>query len=140
MIVKRRIIINASVEETYKTAEDYPLFVKAFREKEILCKSEHASKVRITNNFFAIPLAWEGESVKTRNEQIDWVQTSGLLRGLRAKWVFNAIDDGRTEVLIRGDFSEKGLRGIILTLLAPILIIKVVNRILTSLKLESELW
>ena len=140
MRIKRKIIINAPIEKTYRTAENYPLFVKAFREKKILWNTELASKVRITNDFFAIPLTWEGESIKRKIKQIDWVQTSGLLKGLRANWLFNSIDDGQTEVLIKGEFFAKGLRKVLLYPLAPILVAKVANQILTSLKMESELW
>ena len=88
MKIKRAILINAPLKKAYSIAENYPLFVKSFQKKEILFCSEKASKVRITNVFFFIPLTWEGESRKIKNERMEWRQTSGLLEGLKADWIF----------------------------------------------------
>ena len=117
-------------------AETYPLFVKSFHEKEILSKSDAGSKVRITSKFFSfLPLTWEGEGVKTRNERIDWVQTTGLLEGLTANWLFSSAEPMKTKVTIVGRYSGSGLKGTMLTLIAPLLVKKAVSKILTSIKL-----
>lgn len=138
MKIEKKVNIKASLLKTYEVAETYPLFVKPFREKKILWNTEAGSKVRITNIFFGIPLTWEGESKKKKNEFIAWIQTSGLLKGLRATWLFNAIDHEQTEVIIQGEYTASGPRGLILNPLAPILIGKATSKILGYLKTTAE--
>lgn len=138
MKVERKICINAPIETTFQIAETYPLFVESFRDKEILWRNDQGSKVRITNTFFLFPLTWEGESRKEKNKSIHWVQTSGLLNGLHADWIFSSLGPGKTEVSIRGKFSRGGFLGFVFDSLARILIVKAAMKILASLKQESE--
>lgn len=138
MNLERKLHIKASLEKTYRTAENYPLFVESFQDKKIIWSDELSSKVRITNLFFKIPLTWEGEGKKIKNESIHWIQTSGLLKGLRASWIFKPNEKAGTEIVIKAAFSTKGVRRVFLNIVAPILIGKAVNRILVSLKKACE--
>lgn len=138
MKAEHKISINVPLEKVYQTAETYPLFVESFQDKRILSSNEEALRVRITNIFFNVPLTWEGEGKKKKNESISWIQTNGLLKGLRADWIFAPIEDSKTEVTIKGEFSAEGVTGIFLNFIAPALIAKATNRILKSLKLAAE--
>lgn len=136
--VQDKILIETSLERAYETAENYPLFVEAFRRKEILYRDEKRARVKITNRLFGLPLSWEGKARKRRNQKIRWIQTRGLLRGLRADWLFIPYGEKATEVSIRGRFRGSGLWGRVLDLLAPLLISRTTKRILQALKDATE--
>lgn len=138
MNAEHRIVVNAPLEKTYHSAESYPLFVDSFLDKKILMTNDDGSKVRITNLFFNLPLTWEGQSKKQKNKSISWIQTSGLLKGLTAEWLFVPITQESTEVIIKGKYLGSGFPGFFLSSVAPILISKAAKKILESLKSVSE--
>lgn len=135
--IKDSILVQAKLDEAYRLAEEYPLFVDAFEKKEILHRTDKRSHVRITNRFFKLPLTWEGKGYKHRNERIVWLQTQGLLRGLKAEWIFIPQGDA-TEIVIRGRYKGVGLWGTILELVAPLLLTQGIKQILHSLRLAAE--
>ena len=135
--IKDTILVQASIDRAYRVAEDYPLFVDAFEKREILHRTDKRSHVKITNRFFSIPLTWEGKGFKRRNERIAWLQTRGLLRGLKAEWRF--IPHGEnTEIVIRGSYKGSGLLGKMIEAIAPLLVTKGTQKILQFLKLAAE--
>ena len=138
MKISQRTHINASADKVYSVAENYPLFVDDFFEKEILSSSDKAAHVRVMNKFFNIPLTWEGIGQKDKkNMQLRWVQTKGLFQGMRVVWSIRSKTPDCTEVVIEGDlvassfFSAKNL-------LAKLLVPRAVKRILYALKKHSE--
>lgn len=92
----------------------------------------------MTKSFYAIPLTWEGNSVRHEARLIKWVQTCGLLKGLKAKWAFEPISESVTRVTIFGTFDGKGFWGKILNPLAPALVKQATTDILNSLKTVAE--
>ena len=138
MRVEKTIVVDAPVSKTYKTAEEYPLFVSDFVKKEILLRTDTVAKVRISNRFFFVTLTWEGDGIKSMNRRIDWIQTTGLLSGLKAAWVFVPLAENVTKVTIKGEYLRSDLRGLLLSTIAPMLIGKAAAKILVALKSETE--
>ena len=54
----------------------------------------------MASSFYGIVLHWEGEGIKNKNKSINFTQTKGLLKGLRADWMFEP-QDNKTKVTIR---------------------------------------
>ena len=136
--IVRTTQIDATLTHTYSVAEDYPLFVDSYKRKKIVYRDGKKSLVRMTNLFFLLPLSWEGKGLRKKNEAIYWLQTKGLLKGLRATWTFEKCGRGRTEVRIVGRISGKGISGYILGFIAPLLISSATKKILRSLKDSAE--
>lgn len=90
----KSILVSKELKRVYEIAERYPNFVDYYERKEIIFSDEKCSEVRITASFFGFPVTWEGKGVKERNKSISWMQSKGLLKGMRADWVFSEIDQG----------------------------------------------
>ncbi len=136
--VLEKISVHADIKKTFEIAEEYPLFVSEYQKKEIICRNEKSSRVRITNIFLVIPLSWEGESVKEKNHKINWIQTRGLLKGLSAEWLFFSREKNLTEVIIKGVYKGIGVRRYFVQFIAPLLISKTTRKILHALKKAAE--
>lgn len=91
------ITIAKNLEETYKIAEQYPRFVDFYQKKEIVHSDEIRSEVKIESSFFGLKFSWVGAGIKEKNKKITWTQLEGLLKGMKAEWLFFALD-GKTRV------------------------------------------
>lgn len=86
---ERSIWISKNLNETYKIAERYPEFIDFYRKKEIVYEDETHSGVKIESIFWGLKFTWEGRGVKEKNKKITWTQSKGLLRGMKAEWIFS---------------------------------------------------
>jgi ribosome-associated toxin RatA of RatAB toxin-antitoxin module len=103
-------IINAPVENVYKSAEKYPEFVSFYDKKVTELNTSTYIKIHLGMKFLGIiPIRWTGEGTKERNKFICYVQTKGLLKGLQSKWIFTIIDENKTKVTISIIFSTNFL-------------------------------
>ncbi len=87
------VVISQDINRVYAIAATYPLFVDFYEEKEILYQNETNISVKISSRFFAIVrFTWEGNGIKEKNQKITWVQSKGLLHGLRVIWRFESLE------------------------------------------------
>jgi ribosome-associated toxin RatA of RatAB toxin-antitoxin module len=96
--------ISKPIADVYHVAEQYPLFVRFYKKKEILDSNETNCKVRISSTFFGLTTHWEGAATKNKNHSILWLQTKGLLKGLTVDWLFKSINNSETEVTLKAEF------------------------------------
>lgn len=82
------VLISKELKQVYEIAERYPTFVDYYKRKEIICSDEKYSEVRIEANFLGFSFVWEGKGAKERNNRIAWTQSKGLLKGMKADWMF----------------------------------------------------
>ena len=136
--ISEEISIKSPISKVFAAAETYPLFVKSFKERKILSSSSTTSKVRITNIFLGIPLTWEGEGLKVKDKEIRWTQTRGLLKGLKANWLFQAHSNQITRVVIQTTFIARQFSGHLLYRLSYFSSVKTAKIILNALKITAE--
>lgn len=133
------VIIDSKLENVYAIAETYPVFVSFYKVKEIIAENQERMAVRISSSFYGKILSWEGEGTKDKNKSIDFVQTKGLLKGLRAYWIFEDLKNKKVKVTISAKLDSYSLWGrIFAKIIAVILIKKTTYRILQSLKKAAE--
>jgi len=84
----KSIIIPKDVKKTYQIAERYPEFVDFYKKKEIIRADEFHSEVQIESMFCGLKFAWKGKGIKEKNGKITWIQSKGLLHGMKAEWLF----------------------------------------------------
>jgi ribosome-associated toxin RatA of RatAB toxin-antitoxin module len=134
------ITINRGVRRVYDVAQTYPTFVTFFSKKQVVSADETQLSVRAGMKRYGINFEWAGIGKKIPYESINFVQTEGLIKGLRARWKFQNITPESTLVEIRTSFQlnlllfnssiEKGL--------SSILVENTTRRILNDLKLACE--
>lgn len=133
------IDIAGSLEKVYAIAETYPRFVPFYEIKEILFEDEEKIIVKISSSFYGIKLTWEGEGLKNKNNSINFIQTKGLLKGLKARWTFEDLKDNTVKVSIRSQIDFIFFLGKIFEkFLGVLLIPNTLKRILYSLKYAVE--
>lgn len=110
---KRAIVIDENLEKVYAIAQTYPRFVDFYKKKDVIFESQEKIVVRMASSFYGIVLHWEGEGIKNKNKSINFTQTKGLLKGLRADWMFEP-QDNKTKVTIRAELRFNSLLGEIL--------------------------
>lgn len=136
---ERSVVIDADLEEVYATAETYPRFVDFYNEKEIVFENQDRIVVKISSSFYGKVLKWEGEGIKYKNESIDFTQTKGLLKGLKATWLFESLNKNSTRVIIRTQFNFQFFLGRLLEkIIGNLLIPHTTTGILSSLKKTVE--
>lgn len=74
---------------------------------------------------------------KNKNKSINFTQTKGLLKGLRADWMFEP-QDNKTKVTIRAELRFNSLLGEILE--RPLGLLFVPNTLIKILSLLKMLW
>lgn len=138
--LKSSLRICRPLEEVFKQAESYPAFVGFFHKKETKSSSDSFLSVEVGMKRYGLTFEWAGEGVKTKNKSIDFTQTKGLLKGMKARWTFTPIHDHETEVAIEADFEMKiPVAGFILErAFSGLLVEKTTQRILSELKKVSE--
>lgn len=96
------IIISAPLPFVYQTALTYPAFCSLYRPGScILRQDEKTVEVQINSTFLGKPLTWYGYGVKTKNRKIEYTQVSGLLKGLKAVWLFEqAMDKTKVSTMV----------------------------------------
>lgn len=134
-VSEKSIIIKGNLEKVYTIAETYPRFVPFYKKKEVLFENQEKIIVRISSIFYGKELSWEGQGIKNKNKSIDFIQTKGLLRGLRATWVFEDLRDDRVKVSIKTQLNFHFFLGKIFEkILGNLLIPNTTTKILSSLK------
>lgn len=133
--------IDAPIEKVFSVAENYPHFVGAFNVKKTLYSDESKVRVQVGTVKFGRQFVWEGEGIKDRNNQIDFTQTNGLFKGLKAIWRFKKLDSNKTAVEIETLFNSDFLlfKGLLENLSKKYLIENTTVQILEHLKIQSEL-
>ena len=101
------IDIHKDAQGVFKVAETYPLFVTFFNKKIILQSSSAELNVRVGMNRYGINFVWEGIGRKEFPRRISFVQTKGLLKGLKAIWEFQQTGPGTCHASIHSEFTKK---------------------------------
>lgn len=135
---ERAIVIDEDLERVYAIAQTYPRFVNFYKNKDVIFESQEKIVARMAYSFYGIVFNWEGEGVKNKNKSINFTQTKGLLKGLRASWVFEP-QDNKTKVIIRTELRFNSFFGKIFEKpLGFIFIPNTLTKILLSLKNSVE--
>jgi ribosome-associated toxin RatA of RatAB toxin-antitoxin module len=133
------ISIRRPRAQVYRVAENYPTFVKFYRQREILYKDDAFMRVRVGSVVLGLPTSWVGEGEKTPFEKIQFTQVQGLFKGLTATWHFtDAGDDTIVSIHTRFAFPIPVIGGSLATLVGNATVRKTVRIILTELKREVE--
>ena len=132
------IVIDENLERVYAIAQTYPRFVNFYKKKDVIFESQERIVARMAYSFCGIVLSWEGEGVKNKNKSINFTQTKGLLKGLRANWIFEP-QDNKTKVIIRSELRFNSFLGKICEKpLGFLFIPNILTKILLSLKNCAE--
>ncbi|GEM_PF-6647680 len=108
MELMSEILIEAPISVVYQTAEQYPLFVSFFKEREILSQNENEMTIRVGYSILGIPVRWTGHGIKDPLRSIRFRQTEGPLKGLTANWLFEPLgENNTTRVIIQSQFQFK---------------------------------
>lgn len=133
------IIVNAELKRVFHVAENYPTFVRSFRESRILSRNEKFVTFEIVSSLLGFPIRWVGKGLKKPFSSIKFIQLKGLLRGLQAQWFFEEFP-GVTKVTIITNFRVKvPLLGKFLEFTLANKVRKTTRAILADLKLISEI-
>lgn len=135
------IEIKRPLPKVYETAERYPTFVSFFTKKKILCSDDSFLSVEVGMKRFGLLFEWAGEGLKEKNKAIYFIQTKGLLKGLKANWLFQALGERAARVTIKTHFEKKmPLFGFLLfeKMLGIFLVKKTTEKILSDLKKACE--
>ena len=133
------IIVNCSIEHTYRIAETYPYFVSFFKKNSrAISQDEKFLRVEVHTHLFKIfPISWEGEGIKEKYKIIHFRQTKGLFKDLKAEWSFEYLD-GKTKVTITTIFSKPWLTDFGEKFIGKLVVEKVTERILKELRKKTE--
>lgn len=138
-ITEKSILINGGLEKVYAVAATYPKFVSFYKTKEVLFENSEKIAVRISSVFYGTELTWEGEGFKNKNESIDFIQTKGLLKGLRVIWKFENLKNGTVNVAIKTQLSFNFFLGRMFEeIVGNLLIPNTTAKILSCLKFTVE--
>ena len=129
------VVISKPLEQTYMVAEQYPKFVDFYKDREIINSDDYTSEVRVSSVFLGLKFIWKGMGIKERNKKLTWVQSEGLLSGMRAEWIFAAIPQG-TNVTLQVTYDSKSPFWD--KIASVIFIRKTVPKILQCLKVACE--
>lgn len=133
------ILINDHLESVFQIAERYPEFVNFYEKKSILYQDDNKLLIEIKCYLFGIPFRWKGEGIKNRYKEIKFEQTDGLLKGLKAHWLFDK-KNGWTKVSIKTKFSINNPAFKILEKsIGNFIVKKITDKILIALRTESEM-
>ena len=136
---EKTLVINGNIGKVYAVAETYPMFVQFYKRKEIVFEDQERSVVRVSNSFYGIVLCWEGEGIKDRHKCINFTQTKGLLKGLKAQFIFEPVENNKTKVTIKAKLAFHFFFGRVLEkILGNLLIPNTVAKISLSLKNAVE--
>lgn len=105
MELREEVLIKAPISIVYQTAEQYPLFVSSFKERQILSQNEHEMIVRAGYSILGTPIRWTGHGIKEPYKTIRFKQIEGPLKGFSANWLFSSGYNNTTEVRIQSTFS-----------------------------------
>ncbi len=102
-----RIWLPYTRPEVYKVAVMYPDFVRFFQKGSRVIKENQKGKaVFVKASLLGLfPTQWVGRGLKRPFNKIEFSQTHGLFKGLKAAWCFRE-KNGGTEVAIRTKFSK----------------------------------
>lgn len=135
---ERAIVIDENLEKVYAIAHTYPRFVDFYKKKDVVFESQEKIIVRMASSFYGIVLNWEGEGIKNKDKSINFTQTKGLLKGLRADWVFEP-QDNKTKVTIRAELRTNFWMGEMFgKILGSLFVPNTLIKILSSLKNAVE--
>lgn len=129
-------VIDLNIKKTYEIAETYPLFISFYKHKEIVCSTPEMQKVKISSSFLGFSFSWEGEGVKEKYNKIVWIQSKGLLKGLRAEW--NFLDQGPERTLVTLSVTYNNSISFWSDLAKIIFIKPTIPKILQSLKVACD--
>ncbi len=137
---KSSISIKNRLKDVYDIATTYPRFVRFFNKKVVLISTESFLSVKVGMKRFGINFEWSGEGLKIPNQTISFVQTQGLLKGLKAVWEFKSVDEYTTSVNIKTDFQVKIplIGNPVERILSYYLVENTTRNILAELKIASE--
>lgn len=135
---EKSTIINQNLEKVYAIAETYPEFVSFYKEKKILFQDERILTVKMSASFYGVVLTWKGEGIKTKNKSIEFSQTQGLLKGLKAIWIFERLENNLTKVTIKTIINFNSIGKMFEKIIVNLLVSKTTSKILSSLKYVAE--
>ena len=104
--ISKEVMISQNLEPVYAMAEQYPKFIGFYKTKEIVHSDENSSRVKIESKFCGLKFSWEGKGIKEKNRKIEWIQSKGLLNGMRAEWLFLKSEDKSTRVVLTVTYSS----------------------------------
>lgn len=93
------IFIESPIEKVYQIAETYPTFVKFYSIKSIVENNDSKIIVNVGYRLFGFLIRWAGIGEKIKNSSINYIQTKGFLKGIKARWNFVSLGD-KTKVTI----------------------------------------
>ncbi len=138
-IGKQSIRITQDVDRVYSIARTYPSFVSFFLDgSKILFQDEKTLLVQVQTRLLGLKTSWFGSGIMTPPKRIQFSQTKGLFRGLKARWSFVPNGRNETKVTICTSFSKPLLSPVGERLLGIFLVERVTARILSELKGKSE--
>lgn len=138
-IGKQSAKINRDVERVYKVAATYPSFVSFFlKGSRVLFGDDKKLFVEVHSKLFGLRTTWYGEGVKAPFKVIQFIQTKGLFKGLRARWSFISKEPNETKVTICTSFRKPYLTPLGERLVGNFVVEKITAKILTELKRHSE--
>jgi len=138
-IGKKAITISRSRARVYSVATTYPKFVSFFLNgSRVLLEDDVKLLVEVHNRLVGLRISWQGEGVKSQNRCIQFTQTKGLFKGLRARWSFVSKPDGQTKVTICTSFQKPLFTPVGEMILGRFLVECVTEKILRELKRKAE--
>jgi len=102
MDFEETILIAATPEQVYERAADlerYSDLANQYRESRILSKGDGSAVVERHARIAGLPLKWRSDARFFPPERVEFVQTSGPLRGMRTVWTI-AADSDQTRLTI----------------------------------------
>lgn len=129
------IIIDRPLEKVYSKACTYPTFVRFFLNKsKIIYSDPKKIEVEVHARLFGFwRTKWQGEGIKSLNKSIDFLQTEGMFKNLKASWMFEPMNVS-TKVSIQTTFSKPLFE----RFLGEKLVERTTQRILQELKTACE--
>jgi ribosome-associated toxin RatA of RatAB toxin-antitoxin module len=133
------IVINKPREHVFRVAETYPCFISFYRSGEILYQDEKTIKVKISSEILGVPTSWIGDGKKKRFETIDYTQTQGFFKGLKAIWSFQELGESTiVSIDINFKLNLPVIGSFVEHFMGTRKVSKTVKGILSELKREAE--
>ena len=121
-------------KQTYLVAETYPTFVRFFlKGSKIIEQNDLYMVVEVHARLLNfLPSRWKGEGEKVPFQRINFTQTEGLFKGLKAEWLFEEAGNG-TQVSIKTRFEKPNIGSFGEWLLGKFVVERTTRKILQEL-------
>lgn len=131
--------ITLDIDKVYEIARTYPTFVPFFlKGSRVLSEDNRRLHVEVHSKLFGMKTVWRGRGLKKALKAIQFTQTQGTFRGLKARWSFLAKGRYETKVTICTSFKAPWLTPLGERLLGSLVVERVTSKILRELKRRCE--